>query len=598
MAANPSLQPEPAEEQILAAPDDLLAPEELETFGVNMTNLMQEFLQSIHYTEQFIRDFADLDNLVDGVPINKQENTPFVGDTTMAGLVRSIPRQSLKQLPVLSASVNGSKASVASLMCTFLLKKTAFNENTFGKGLLATLQMGGEQAITHGYAPFMVASGTMYQDFGTTMRLMHPADVGLEPGVSDSNESAYHFVVAHLTKPRIKRILAQEEGNSNTPWNIPALKQLLESDPVARNYTKYESDPKKVPGTQDLGKAYEIVTRYETGAGSKSVTFCPQLAEAPLRVLDNRSKWGYPKVQYLVIDPAALTPFGTSRVRLASPNQNFMNIYYGNTASTLLLNSNPPLLKRGMFNGPTPLKRGAVWETTDTNADISLKTMDNGALEQFVSMANYFSAQINTIMGGQSLTANTASPGSIFGKTAPGVEAGQAFMGVEANQIAKILENFLRQYALVALDTLLSEQSGTDEVVVDDDTRLAINQVTQKITGQDLIGLDNVFHMDWEAFYAGIKTWEINVDVSISPNDMEAKQRAELQDMLVVLTQNAQALGPDVMGPIRQITDTLLRQSAPEVSQISLNGATPGLAGNQPQAEPAAQPEPLSSLLA
>jgi len=566
MEQNKHPQPEPTSEEILA-------PSALSDMDVNMPNLLDEFKASIYYTEQFSRDFKDLDNLVDGVPINKQDNAPFVGDTTLAGLVRSIPRQAIKQLPVLSTTVNGSKASVAALICTFLLKKTAFNENTFGKGLLSTIQMGAEQALTHGYAPFMVATGTMYDDFGTTMKLMHFADVGLEPGISDSNESSYHFVMAHLTKSRIRRIIDSEKNNPNTPWNIPALERLIEVEPTTRDYSRYQSDPKRIPaGSQSLGHAYEIVTRYETGRGAKTVTFCPQLSEAPLRVMDNRSKWGYPKVQYLVIDPAALTPFGISRVRLASPNQNFMNIYYGNTAAMLLLNSNPPVFKKGVFTSPTPLKRGTLWETTDTNADISLKTMDNGSLEQFVNMANYFAKQIQTIMGGQSASVGQDLSDGGFGKTAPGVAAGQAFLGIQSNQIANILENFLRQYGLVALDTLLSEQTGTDELVVDDETREAINDACDRLGQPHLVGQDNVFIMEWESFYEGIKTWEINVDVSISPDEMQDKRRADLQDMLVVLTQNAQALGPAVMEPIRQITEMMLHDSAPEVGNIAPMG--------------------------
>jgi hypothetical protein len=31
--------------------------------------------------------------------------------------------------------------------------------DTFGKGLLSTLQIGAEQALAHGYAPFFTATG-------------------------------------------------------------------------------------------------------------------------------------------------------------------------------------------------------------------------------------------------------------------------------------------------------------------------------------------------------------------------------------------------------------------------------------------------------
>lgn len=558
---------------------------EFDAKGVDMEALIAEWKDSKNYNDQYTRDFPQLDNLVDAVPIIKDDGAPFVGDTTLAGLVRSIPRGALKQLPVLIAEVNGSSHNYYAILCNYFLKEYAFNEDTFGKGLLSTLQIGTEQALTHGYQPFLVASGLMYNDFGATMRLLYYRDTSPEPGISDSNESGYHFVSAHLTPGRVRKIKREAEANKNTAWNIEALTHVLESTPVPQEKNQYQSDPRKIPGADEEGRTYEFVTRYETGRSGRIITFCAEYPDAPLRILENKSKWGYPRVQYLVIDPAPLTPFGISRVRLASPNQNFMNIYYANVAAMLLLNSAPPLFKKGSFLGPTSLKRNAVWETVDPNAEIALKTLDNGSLSQFVPMAQQLAAQIQNIMGGQSMTVNAGSKGSAFGKTAPGVEAGQAFMGLETNQITKILENFLRQYALVALDTLISEQSGEDDVIVDDETKDMLNTLEEQkynkeaqkdpMTGLPLepfvpsIGDDNIVKLVWEDFYKAIKKWSVKVNVSLSPDELKESKRADLQDMLVVLAQNARELGPEAINKVQEITNMLLKDKTPLVEPMS-----------------------------
>jgi hypothetical protein len=444
------------------------------------------------------------------------------------------------------------------------LRAKAFNEDTFGIGLLSTLQIGTEQDLSHGYAPFMVSTGQMYSDFGTSLRLLHYSDTSLEPGVSDANESAYHFVIAHVTRSRLRRILKAAKANPGTSWNVPALEELLKTSPTQKDYSEYKSDPRKGMGGQDEGKAYQIITRFETGKGGQFVTFCKQYSEAPLRVIDNKSKWGYPRVQYLVIDPDALVPFGISRVRLASPNQNFMNIYLASIASMLLLNSAPPVFKRGMFNGPTPLKRNAVWESNDRDADITLKTLDNGALSQFVPMSQQFSSQIQNIMGGQTMTVNSGSKASVFGKTAPGVQAGQEFLNTETNQITKILENFLRQYALVALDTIISEKTGTEMLILDDEAMDKINQIAPGTVGED-----HKIEINWQEFYEKIEEWKVDVDVSLSPDELKDQKRADLQDMLVVLAQNAQTLGPGAMQKVQEITDMLLQDKVPSMKTMS-----------------------------
>lgn len=546
-------------------------PQAVDTRGIDMGNLISEYNLSKSYVEQYTRDFQQLDNLVDGVAINQDPDAPFVADTTLAGLVRSIPRSSLQQLPVFSAVINGTKNSIPALVCSYLLKKTAFNEDTFGKGLLSTLQIGAEQALTHGYAPFLVATGSMYNDFGTTMRLIHYGDTSPEPGISDANESGYHYVVANLTPGRVRKILRDARGNPDTQWNVPALEHVLQSGPRATNYSPWQSDPRKNNAGEANAPTYEFVTRYPVNSPEEEiVTFCPEYIDAPLRTMPIKSKWGYPRVQYLVIDPAPLTPFGISRVRLASPNQNLMNIYYGNIAAMLLLNSAPPILKRGRFLKPVQLKRNAVWETTDQNASADLKTMDNGALGSFVQMAQQFASQIQNIMGSPTGTINANANTQGFSKTAPGVKMAQEVMDTASKQITNILENFLRQYALVALDTLLSEQTGQDFLIVDDETKDQINQISP-----GAIGDNNKLAMNWERFYGAIEEWSVEIDVSLSPDELKEQKHADLQDLLVVLAQNAQELGPAAVEKVREITDMLLKDKAPLVKPMGPIGPVP-----------------------
>jgi hypothetical protein len=533
--------------------------------GINMSELINEWNIATEYVRLYTRDFKYLDDLVDGVPLQHDPKNPFVGDTTLLGEVKSIPRDSLQQLPVITMSINGTKNSVAALLATYLLKHTAFNEDTFGKGLLSTLQIGAEQALSHGYAPFMVATGSMFNNFGTTLKLLHYMDNAPEPGIQDHNETGFDYVVANLTPSRVRKILKAALRNPDTTWNVAALKQVLASTPVPPTYSIYEGAARMNQPGEQSGPTYQFVTRYETGPESTIITFCPQVSEAPLRVMDSRSKWGYPRVIYLVIDPAALTPFGQSRVRLASPNVNLMNIYYGQIAAMLLLNSKPPIFQKGRFSTPVVLKQGAVWKALDPQASAELKNMDNGSLEQFTPMAQYFQAQIKTVMGRPAMS----GPGAP-GKTAPGVEASQQVQDNAVNQVTKILENFLRQYALVALDTLLSEQEGIDLIIVDDETKNAINDLRP-----GTIGADNKIEMDWQRFYEAVETWSAEVTVSLSSDQINAKKRADLQDMLVVLAQNAQELGPAAVQKVQEITNMLLQDQVPMVGTLPSSGAAP-----------------------
>lgn len=558
---------------------------------VDMLAIRDEWRKSKNFVEQHTLDFPQLDSLVDAVALKKDEKNPFVGDVTLAGLVRQIPRDSLEQLPVFAAVINGTKNSIPAILGTFLLKKYIFNESTFGKGLLSTLQIGAEEALTHGFSTFICTTGQMYSDFGTTLKNIHYDDLGVEPGVTDGNEQGYSYVQANLTRTRVQKILAMAKANPKTSWNPVALQRVLDTDPRTRSYSRFEPITRRQHSEAE-GPTYQFITRKETGPGGVDVTFCMDIEDVPLRVLESRSKFGYPKVLMLVIDPAQLSPFGVSRVRLASPMQNFMNIYLGNIASMLLLNSKPPIFKRGRFSKPVQLKQGAVWETLDQNASADLKNMDNGSLEKFVELANWINQQIATIMGKAPANQTQAS------KTAPGVKQAQQVEDSSTNQITKLLENFLRQYALSGLDTLLSEQEGEEDLIVDDETMNGINNIVMAAYNSNpdnqipgaapyvpLIGDDHKFAMNWERFYAAIEDWSVEIEVSVSKDEMEEKKRADTQDMLTVLAQNASALGPETQTKVQQLTDMLMQDITPTVKPITVGGQTPPAAPNTgPQA--------------
>jgi hypothetical protein len=525
---------------------------------VDMEILVQEWRKSKQFVDNYTIDFKDLDSITDGIPLSRDKNSPFVGDTTLPGYVRSIPRASIQQLPVFAVQVNGSKNNIPAIVSTFLLRRRVFNQDTFGKGLLSTLQIGGEQAISHGYAPFMCATGSMYDEFGTTMKLLHYSNVAPEPGIQDTNESGYFYVDADLTKSRVQKILAAALNNPNTTWDVDALKELLEMDPIGADYTKYQPVSRQTYSALKTGtNTYKFSTRYEVGKGGKFVTFCPQLTEKALRVIKNNSKFGYPRVQLLVIDPAPLTPFGTSRVRLASPNYNIMNVFYQNVASMLLLNSKPPLLKRGRFTGPVQLKSGTVWETVDQNASVELKELSNSTLEHFVPFAEYFVGQIQNIMGVPQSTTTSS-------KTAPGVKAQQATESLSTNQLTNIMENFVRQYGLVALDTLICDQSGEVQLILDDEAAEDINRIAPGTVGDD-----NKLTIVWEDFYNGINDWSVDIEMSMGKDEMDEKMRADLQDMLTTMLQNSATLTPEMAAKTNELMDMLMQKKVPQLSRIN-----------------------------
>lgn len=547
----------------------------------DISDLIAEWKTSKEWIDGYTVDFLDLDTLADGVALNHAKDAPIVGDVTLAGAIRQIPSNSIQQVPVFSMIVNGTKNSVKAIVSSFLLRDKIFNEDTFGKGILSTLQTGAESALTRGFQAFTVSLGSSNADFGTSLKQVGYGDVAIEKGVFDWNESTIFFVRNRVTTGALKRLIKNAEANPDTTWDVSALKELLEAGPNAEDDPRHNvSEPRDNWGQQSaLSNQYDIITAYGTGAYYDITVFATNISR-PLRTMKSKSKFGYPRTMALVLDPTARSPFGISRARLASPAANYANIYLQSTARMQLINADPPVLQRGQFTTPIQLKRRASWKTLDPNADARLVELGNSTLTQFRNVLDFSDQQILTIMGVSGMSTAVA-PSTYQNKEA--VQAQNQIKDIRSTQITNMLENFLRQYALTAIDLYISEQVGEEDLIVDDEAKDAINSLalSKFKPTQELpefvppVGDDNVVHINWEEFYAGIKTWKVSVDLSMSKETLEAKKRADLQDAVTVASQTADPANPADQQRKHMLEDKLFESIDPTIQVNSAEQPMP-----------------------
>lgn len=532
---------------------------------VNMERVLSDYKRAFAYAERFQTKFPDLDKIVDGVPLKTERGAPYIADASIISLVRKIPRRALQQMPVFSAVANGAKNSEAAYFYNFLLRDRVFNQKAFGRGVLATLQIATQQALTRGYSALMPELSNLQGEFGSTMRILHYQDVANEPGIQEDCDSTYFYVRVEITKDRLDKIIKTiENSDGSSTWDLEALKELQNQAPQGRNYHKQSTGSQSI---EDGDENYVLITRYGVGPYEPIITFCEQIENKPLRAFRSNSKFGYPRVQYLVIDPHADSPYGQSRVELASPTIALATTHKQLAYNTMLLNQHPPLLQKGNFITPVALRQGGIIRTNDPNADLKMLNLDNGSLDRYVNVQSQLQAETQSIIGTPTGTLNGGSNTYEYSKTAPGVKLQQADQDIANNQITNLLENFLRQFGLTALDLLLSEKAltaGIEEVVVDDDCRNAINALYP----EDVIGDDNIYKIDWKNTYAGLKKLEVEIELSVSPDEMEEKKRKDLQDLATVLGQNSESI-PGAAEKVAKISDTMIKEIAPDIANKS-----------------------------
>jgi hypothetical protein len=526
---------------------------------MDIGSAIDEWRTDKQWIDNFTRDFVTLDNLADGVSNQNSKDAPVIGDVTLPNAVRQIPRESAPNMPTFSVKVNGTKLSVDAIVANYLLRSVVFSEDTFGASTLSTIQTSAQAALTRGFQALRPNTGKIFNEFGTTLDMIHYNDFTVEAGIFEASNSSHYDVRTRVTKGALKNLIDNAKKNPKTKWKVPLLQQLYDSGPQPQDYNRWLSTPRQ-NASMNGENQYDIITRYGVGPYHTIDVFCPQVTSDFLFRDKSKSKFGYPRVSLLVIDPAPLTPFGLSRARIASPMANYANIYLQATAKMQLLNSDAPVLKRGLFTGPTPLRRGAVWETLDTNADVQIKELSNSTLQQFETVLGFVQQQILTTMG---VTGMSSPVQSSQYQNSDAVQAQNKDRSLSSGQVAQIIENTLRQYGMTALDLYISEQVGTTNLIVDDEAKDAINQLNDPMVQ---VGDDNIVTIDWKKYYDRIHTWTLDVDLSINKDSLDAKKRADLQDTFTVMKQTA-GNDPVANAQANALGNELVRDTAPEVSK-------------------------------
>lgn len=549
---------------------------------MKVSDYKNEWDKSRGWIDRFTSDFNELHNLVNNTPLHYAKNAPRVGSITLSAAVRQIPRQSAKQLPVMSVEVNGTTRTIKAIVCDFILRRIIFSQDTFGMSNLSRVQLGAETAYIQGFQFVQAALSNDPHSSGVKMQLVHHSDFAIRRGVADASESDFYSVRTRKTKAELEALLKAAKANPDTTWNTKALAELISRRPTDdANYEQYTPDILN-GGGKLAENTYEIITRYGSGPYYDIVVWSPGI-ETPLRVTKSKSKFGYPRLQALVIDPNPLSPFGVSRVRLASAPANYSNLYLQSTAKMQLVNANPPTFQKGEFVGEVSLRGGAHNKALDPNADFKLMELSNSTFQQFQQVLQYIDNQILNVMGVTAGGTGIGNTNSQYSKTAAGVHMEQGIADLNVSQITHILEGFLRQYALTALDLYISEQMGTGDLIIDDQAKDAINALEEaKFVPTPMqpmyipaVGDDNRITINWEELYDSIQTWTINIDMSMGKSEFDDKKRADLQDMATVISQTADPTNPDDVAMKNSITKELLETVMPD---------TAALAGQQSQA--------------
>lgn len=554
-----------------------------------VSSYLQEWHKWKPFVDAAIVDFQALDTVANAQYTGGSKKNPQIGDTTTAGIIRQIMRTAVKVIPHVSIAINGSKNTLEAIICQSLVDNNILNPTTFGKGFVNTLHLGGRGALSRGFNVFKVTGKKLYGEYGVVPELVHFNDFAIEPGIQEGSHTPRFYVRTKWTPGKLANVIKRESAKPITQrtYNVDALKALQSQGADgggAADYAQYLT-PQEQSKIEMSAETYDMITVYSMDPDEPICMFSPSINQM-LRKIDNRSKFGYPRNLFLVIDPAELSPFGDSRVRLATPNQNFLMALRQNVATTWLYNSKPTMVKSGLFTGATKLKSGGVITSTDSNASVKLLTLDTATSQQYPTISQEIVKQIQTMMG--------MNPGQALGaigdsKTGVGAQAQKQGLDDAIQQVTTIMEEFLCQYVLSGLDLIISEQEGDGIVYVDDATKKTIELMQLPEPPFPDPQNPNGLKVVWKDLYDYIKKINVAVDTTMSKQDWSDQKRGDLQDEVTVMAQTTDPNDPAAVAKKNIVQDKLLSETAPELAPAL--DSIPETPPAQPQPDLTGQPQ-------
>ena len=500
---------------------------------INKENLQTEYDNAKIYMKERTSDFGDLAGVVNAIADDSATNNkkaPSIVDATTAAIVRRTPKSTIQQMPVVMGIVEGESLSLPTMIVNWVIRNRILNENTFGRSLLENFWLAGEKGLSFGFATGLTTfEADNNGDFGARLKMINYNDIFPEPGRTDVNECNYYFVRNWWQPSDIDNILKSD----NKSWNKTKLKELKDMVDVKEQESQGSENNRR--GISDSG--IEIVTCFQRGYDSPFYTFSPQIGI--LREIKNKSRSGFPRVSMLTIDPDEEQPLGRSRVRLVFSNQQFLTMLTRNPAHTYEINSAPPIAVRGRnIRSKIELTPYALWEMgNDPNASVEVKSIDTAVLQNFPTIKQMLSADIQNLMSSPDASISASNNSAGFSKTQNGVKFQQQMLDVEGNYLQKIMENFIRSYIMKALDMLLSEYEGEEVITADSDLYKQV-----KANYPTYITEDGKMQFNWDSLKdpitQEIKDIKIELTAGSSKEEMESEQRDYINQLLTSFSQN------------------------------------------------------------
>lgn len=393
--------------------------------------------------------------------VTKKADLPNISSGESAGFVRRLARNVVQHTPNVFINNEFDDESIQGQLARHMLKTKVIGDDQYSNSMQQNLITTARRGFTIG---FDCVIPVLVQDSQKRWYMKYDniayRDVFPEPGCKDIRQATEVFVRRYLTRGELQALCK----NQTPGWDHAAIRALLATSPMMKEYTDHESKKHSVNT-----HAYEVITRY-TNNGEPFLTWAGS-SKYLLRIEKNKHPLKEHPVFFYVPERDDAQPFGKSLLSLTFGRQEFQDLFMNGAMKMFYRNINPPIIGYGNPNALPNLSPGKYTPVSNPNAKFETFEVNSQSLMMFGQISQQNQANMVQMLGAADQQMASQGTGGMMSQTPQGVEAQQQMVDITTNNYQKALEEFFSRYCSYALTIYFQELKGTTWVTPTADAR-------------------------------------------------------------------------------------------------------------------------------
>lgn len=445
------------------------------------TEIGTQYQLSRQESDIWREDYHEFERLANNDLIDDlDESLPEVNDGTLAASLYKLPKRIVSnKLKGRAKAIDSDEAWVTELANMQWENEIVPNANSqapFHRKWKDAVR----KAAIYGSVPLITLFVERGDYIGADFIVAQPQDVLLEAGKVSDYDSDVMFWDVYFTKLQVEGMIERakkenEEAKANkedgyNKWDIPALEEILKSNPVTSRDTRHDSKEAEKKGIRKEGIKFCVVV--QRGVGAPFYMYHKDTKKT-VREWSNPDPTGDVPIHFLYCYQDFVNPYGVGIVKLAGGTQNVLDYFRQADVLATELGFRPPVSISGDIESADldsiVYAQDAQWFIG--NAVVQRQEISNQIYSQLPNRVSMYKISLNQLIPTGDTSIGSGAGDQEYSKTPAGVKFQEQNLSIDDEDFKDNLYITYQAVARSMINTQFANMQGSDIMRLSDEER-------------------------------------------------------------------------------------------------------------------------------